>query len=92
VSDRSYYSSPALRCAYAIGRVIAEKTVKEDPILQRMDGLGKAAAIHDMASRMQQELILEGAAAYAEACKIQDEDAAVAEVDPEGEPEVEADG
>lgn len=64
------------RVAYAIGRVIAKKTMAEDPILARMDGLGQASAVHTMAVRMTNELLEEAAAAYAESLKIRREDEA----------------
>lgn len=46
----------SFRVAYVIGRVIAEKTLKADPAARRLDGLGMAAAIHDMARNMASSL------------------------------------
>lgn len=49
--------------AYAVARVIASKHVQADPALRRLDGLGKASAVHTMAARMAPELYAEAEAA-----------------------------
>ena len=58
------------RVAYAIAKVIAARAVEEDAKLRTLDGLGKAAAIHDMSRNMSVELRAEAAAAFAESQKI----------------------
>lgn len=49
--------------AYAIARVIAEKTIESDPGLRRMDALGRASAATTMAMSMAPELHDEAKAA-----------------------------
>lgn len=54
------------RIAYELGRVIARKSIAEDARLRVLDGLGKAAAIHDMAQRMVPSLKEEAEAVVSE--------------------------
>lgn len=54
--------------AHAIGREIARKHVEADAALAKLDGLGKAAAIHTMANRMAAEVKEEAAAAIKAIC------------------------
>lgn len=58
---------PVDRIAYAIGKVIARKTIHADPGLRRLDALGQASAAHTMATNMVPQLQLEAEAAWAEA-------------------------
>lgn len=62
------------RVAYAIGRVIAQRVVDGDAKLRGLDGIGKASAVHTLATNMALELKPEAAAAYAEAHAIFHED------------------
>jgi hypothetical protein len=49
--------------AYALARVLAAKSISEDPKLSRLDALGRSAAVHSMAQVMAPLLSLEAAAA-----------------------------
>jgi hypothetical protein len=58
------------RVAYAIGKVIARRVVEGDRKLAGLDGIGKASAIHTLATNMARELHPEAAAAYAESERV----------------------
>lgn len=51
------------KVAYAIGKVIAAKTVELTPKLASLDDLGRVSAVHDLATRMAAELDREALAA-----------------------------
>lgn len=67
--------------AYAIGKVIAEKTIAADPNLARLDALGRASAAHTMATNMIGELQDEALAAWLECGRIQSQSEDVREVE-----------
>jgi hypothetical protein len=54
---------PVERVAYAIGQVIARKTLAADPRMRRLDALGAASAVHTLALNMVPQLQEEAVAA-----------------------------
>jgi hypothetical protein len=60
---RSELDVLADKVAYAMGKVIARKTLDQTHNFRRLDGLGQVTAVHELANRMAPELEAEALAA-----------------------------